>query len=83
MEKDGSGSTIPPYSALIYEVTPRFFLLLKHKFIQEIAEMKKIFILLLTSLSICSVWSQTYTVETVPNPEKLNRLPLSLILMVF
>jgi len=35
--------------------------------------MKKIFILLLTSLSICSVWSQTYTVETVPNPEKLNR----------
>jgi uncharacterized protein len=35
--------------------------------------MKKVFILLLTSLSICSVWSQTYTVETVPNPEKLNR----------
>ncbi|HPD58682.1 MAG TPA: TPM domain-containing protein, partial [Paludibacteraceae bacterium] len=35
--------------------------------------MKKIFILLLTSFAICSIWSQTYTVETIPNPKKLNR----------
>jgi hypothetical protein len=36
-------------------------------------EMKKILFLFFAIFTITYVWGQTYTIETVPNPKKLNR----------
>jgi uncharacterized protein len=36
-------------------------------------EMKKILLLFFAIFTITYVWGQTYTIETVPNPKKLNR----------